>query len=259
MEKENIIFKTEGNIAIITLNRPEVLNAFNFKLFEAFLSIIAKIRDDDDIRAVVITGTGRAFCSGDDISGMGTPLGDGSFYDGLRQGHHKLIKDIRNLRKPVIAAINGFAHGMGSDLALACDFRIASKDAKLGDLRTSKAITIGSGGTYFLPRLVGLAKAIELLFTGESIDAEEAERIGLVNKVVPADRLMKEVMEFANRLAQGPTKAIGIAKAEIYRELDMDLASALEDELVEIRTPIEDQEEGRKAFFEKRAPKYTGR
>lgn len=258
MGYENIILEREGSIAVITLNRPEVLNALNFKMVEELHDAIMKVAGDDT-RAVVITGSGRAFCSGDDLRGMGPPPGDGSLPDGLRQGQHKVIKAIRSLRKPVIAAVNGFAHGAGSDLALACDFRIASEAARLGDIRTGRAITIGTGGTYLLPQVVGLAKAIELLFTGDTFDAKEAERIGLVNKVVAADKFKAEVMELANRLAQGPTKAIGIVKAEIYKELGMDLDSALENELVELETPIEDRQEGEKAFFEKRPPKYTGK
>jgi len=170
-----------------------------------------------------------------------------------------LIKALRKLRKPVIAAINGNCHGMGNDIALACDFRIASEEAKLGDLRTSHAITIATGATYQLPKVVGLAKAIELLLTGDMIDAKEAERIGLVNKTVPVYRFEAEVMELADKLAQGPTKLIGQAKGQIYRELNMDLASALEDTLIENWTVTEDGQEGLEAFLEKRPPKYTGK
>jgi 2-(1,2-epoxy-1,2-dihydrophenyl)acetyl-CoA isomerase len=258
VDYETIIFEKEGGVATITMNRPQTLNATNFRMIEEIIHAMSEVAGDDEVRAVVITGAGRGFCSGDDRKGMG-PAPGGSMIEGLRQRNHTLIRAIRNLRKPVIAAVNGNAHGMGSDIMLACDFRIASENAKLGDLRTRYAITIGSGGTYMLPRLVGLAKAIELIFTGEMIDAKEAERIGLVNKTVPADRFKAEVMELANKLAQGPTKVIGIAKAEIYRELNMDLAAALEDELMEVYTPTEDSQEGRKSFLEKRPPKYMGR
>lgn len=258
MEYENIILEREGNIAIITMNRPNVLNALNHKMIQELLDALAKLGTDDKIRAVVITGSGRAFCSGDDLKEMGPAPGSGSRSEGIRQGQQKLIKAIRGLRKPVIAAVNGFAHGAGSDLALACDFRIASEEARLGDIRTSRALTIGTGATYLMPQIVGLAKAIELLLTGDTIDAKEAERIGLVNKAVPAGQFRATVMEMASKLASGPTKIIGIAKAEIYRELHMDLASALEDELIEVWTPTQDGEEGSRSFLEKRTPRYTG-
>jgi len=258
MNYETIILEKKDYIATITLNRPQVLNAVTYKMVEEVLDAIGEVVKDDEVRALVITGAGRAFCAGDDMRGMGTPPG-GSFIEGTRRMQHMMIKAIRNLRKPVIAAVNGNAHGCGSDLMLTCDFRIASEDAQFGDLRTGRAITIADGATYLLPKLVGLAKAIELLFTGDMIDAKEAERIRLVNKTVPVDRFKAEVMELANKLAQGPTKVIGIAKAEIYREMNMDLASALEDELIELSTPTEDGQEGRKSFLEKRPPKYTGK
>ena len=258
MDYENIIFEKEGNIATITLNQPDVLNAVTYKMIEDILDAIGKLSEDDEVRTVIITGAGRGFCSGDDLRGMGTPP-DFDRKDSLRQRQQMLIKAIRKLRKPVIAAINGNCHGMGNDIALACDFRIASEEAKLGDLRTSHAITIGTGATYQMPKVVGLAKAIELLLTGDMIDAKEAERIGLVNKTVPADRFKAEVMELANKLAQGPTKLIGQAKGQIYRALGMNLASALEDELIEVFVQTEDGQEGLRAFFEKRPPKYIGK
>ena len=263
MAYECIILEKKGSIATMTLNRTQVLNALNYPMCREIIDAIDNVAGDEEVRALVITGAGRSFCSGDDLKGMGTPPREGSAY--LQQ---KVMKDIRNLRKPVIAAVNGNAHGAGSDIMLSCDFRIASEDAKLGDLRSSRALLIGTGTTYLLPALVGLAKAIELIFTGDMIDAKEAERIGLVNKTVPVDRFMGEVMALADKLAQGPTKVIGIAKAEIYRELNMSLAQALEDELTEMGTPwsgdglwltIEDTQEGRKSFHEKRKGKFTGK
>lgn len=258
MNYENIIFLKEGNIATITLNRPRVLNSFTYKMGEEILDAIGEVVKDDEIRALVITGSGRAFCAGDDLENIGEPPG-GSREEAFRRRQHMVIKSIRNLRKPVIAAVNGNAHGMGSDIALACDFRIASENAKLGDVRTSHAVGIGTGGVYLLPKLVGLTNAIDLLFTGKIIDAKEAERIGLVNKTVPANRFQTAVMELARNLANGPTRVIGVTKAKLYRELHMDLASALEDELVENTLQTEDAKEGLKAFIEKRPPKYTGK
>lgn len=276
MEYNNIMFGQEGNIATITLDRPRVLNALNAEMVGEILDALEKVSMNDDIRALIITGAGRGFCSGDDIkqgiiprptptesSSNSLPLGSPDDYgETFRLKWHMMYKTIRNLRKPVIAAVNGNAHGAGSDLMLACDFRIASEDAVLGDIRTAHALTIATGACYFMPRVVGLTKAIELLFTGELIDAREAERIGLVNKTVPADKLMEEAEKLANKLAQGPTKLIGRVKEQIYRQLHMDLASALEDgwhDTRDVQGRTEDGEEGQRAFLEKRSPKYTGR
>lgn len=258
MDYENIIFEKEGSIATITLNRTRVLNSLSYKMIGEILDAIGRLAEDDEVRAVIITGAGRGFCAGDDLRGMGDqPAFDRK--DSIRQRQQMLIKSLKKLRKPVIAAINGNCHGAGSDIALACDFRIASEEAKLGDLRSRNGISIASGATHQLPLVVGLPKAIELLLTGDMIDAKEAERIGLVNKTVPTDKFKTEVMALANKLAQGPTKLMGQAKTQIYRELSMSLASALEDELIEVFVQTEDGQEGRKAFFEKRPPKYTGK
>lgn len=264
MTYKHIIYEKEGAVATITMNRPQALNAMTFPLSDEMLHAIEEVKWDDDVRALVITGAGRAFCAGDDLKGMEVPPRVGSSDVG-----QNIVKNIRDLRKPVIAAVNGNAHGTGSDIMIACDFRIASEDAIMGDIRMNRAAFIGTGATYMLPKLVGLAKAIELIFTGDTIDAREAERIGLVNKTVPVDRFEAEVMALATKLAKGPTKAIGVAKAEIYRQLNMDLAQALQDELNEMGTPwygeglwaqeVTDFHEGIASFLEKRKPKYTGK
>lgn len=277
MEYENIIFEQEGSVATLTLNRPKVLNALNAPMVGEILDALDEVSVDDDIRALVITGAGRAFCSGDDLRASGIrraenqtrtseensdDLASYNMGETFRYKWHVMYKTIRNLRKPVIAAVNGNAHGAGSDLMLACDFRIASEDAILGDIRMAHAIPIGTGACYLMPRVVGLTKAIELLFTGKLIDAQEAERIGLVNKTVPVDRFKEEVAELANSLAQGPTKLIGRVKEQIYRQAGMDFAAALEDgwhEARDILNRTEDGTEGMLAFLEKRPPKYTGR
>ena len=258
-----IIYEKEGAVATITLNRPQALNAMTFPLSYEVLQAIEEVKWDEDVRALVITGAGRGFCSGDDLYDMEVPP-----HVGASMAGQDIVKNIRDLRKPVIAAVNGNAHGTGSDIMIACDFRIASEEAMLGDLRMSRSLFIGTGTTYMLPQLVGLAKAIELIFTGDTIDAREAERIGLVNKTVPVDRFKAEVMALSSKLAQGPTKAIGVAKAEIYRQLNMDLAQALQDELDEMGTPwygeslwtqIGDFHEGIMSFREKRKPKFDGK
>jgi 2-(1,2-epoxy-1,2-dihydrophenyl)acetyl-CoA isomerase len=277
---EHIIFELQGNVATLTLNRPRVLNAMNAPTVDEILDALDEVSVNDDIRALVITGAGRAFCSGDDLKGSGIKRAQNrphtsdensddemavygySTGEAFRYKWHTMFRTIRNLRTPVIAAINGNAHGAGSDLMLACDFRLASEDAIFGDLRTANALALGTGAAYLMPQVVGMTKAIELLFTGKKIDAQEAERIGLVNKTVPADRFKDEVAELANSLAQGPTKLIGRVKEQIYRQANMDFAAALEDgwhDARDIEGRTEDGKEGMLAFLERRPPKYTGR
>lgn len=259
MEYESIIFERDGGIAIITLNRPQAVNALTYRLIEEFLDALARIAEDETVRAVVITGAGRGFCSGDSLTGMEPVTMD------LPPGRHpmqerqqRLIKTLRGLPKPVIAMINGHCYGAGSDIALASDFRIAGESARLGDIRTSRAITLSTGAPYLLPQIVGVAKAVELLFTGDTMDAREAERIGLVNKTVPDAELRAATMQLANRLAQGPTKAIGIAKTLIYGEQHMNLEQALDHQYAYRWMTVRDGEEGRKSFIEKRQPHFTG-
>ncbi|MBI3953176.1 MAG: enoyl-CoA hydratase/isomerase family protein [Chloroflexi bacterium] len=258
-EYSSIRFDRDGPVGVITLNRPRSLNAMTDDLIEELLDALKRC-EADEVRAVVITGTGRAFCAGDDLKGMGPrPSQLRRGYHWLQVTHQDWIKAVRDLRKPVLAAINGNCHGAGSDLALACDFRVAAETALLGDIRLSHAILIGSGATYFMPRLVGLGRALELLLTGKTISAREAERIGLVNRVVPDASLMSEVLAWAHELARGPTRAMGVTKIEIYRELDMTLAEALEDERHFLTNEtVLDAAVAREAFLQKRKPEFKG-
>jgi len=249
-----IIVEKEDGVAKITLNRPEVLNALDGEIINELKTAIKDVGKDKGLRAVVITGAGRGFCSGVDLAPSA------SVVEGLTE-IHEIIKGITNMEKPVIALINGTAVGGGLDLAMACDIRIASEKAKLSEIFVKRGLLPDMGGTYFLPRLVGLGKAKELIFTGEIIDAKEAERIGLVNKVVPHEELNSTGMELARKLAKGPTLAIGKAKIAINRAMELNLDSALKD-AIEAGSFIfgtEDALEGVMAFVEKREPKFKGK
>jgi len=208
------------------------------------------ISEDETVGAVIITGAGRGFCSGADLGAVI-----------VLSTIHEIIKKIATMEKPVIALVNGVAAGAGCDLTMACDLRIASDKAKLSEIFVKRGLFPDCGGTYFLPRLVGLSKAKELIFTGEMIDAKEAGRIGLVDKVVPADELESTGMELARRLAKGPTLAIGKAKVAINRAIESNLDSALKDALEAMNFILgtEDAMEGIAAFMEKREPKFKGK
>lgn len=243
------IEKIDG-VAKITLNRPEVLNALDGEIANELKSAIEDVSEDEAVRAVIITGEGRGFCSGADL-GVGVVL----------PTIHEIIKMIVTMEKPVIALVNGSATGAGCDLAMACDIRIASDKAKLSEIFVKRGLLPDCGGTYFLPQLVGLGKAKELIFTGEMIDAKEAERIGLVNKVVLANELESTGMELARKLAKGPTLAIGKAKVAINRAIESNLDSALKyaHEAMNFILGTEDAMEGIMAFIEKREPKFKGK
>ncbi|MDF2957989.1 MAG: Enoyl-CoA hydratase/carnithine racemase [Candidatus Alkanophagales archaeon MCA70_species_1] len=257
-----LLEKDAEGVATITLNRPEALNAFNMKMFEELAAAVSDVRSDRDVKVVIITGAGRAFSSGIDITMLEEfkTMGLAEIRDFIRRAQGTL-NALEDMEKPVIAAINGYALGLGCDLTLACDIRIASEDARFGEFYVRVGLVPDMGGTQRLPRIVGVGKAKELIFTGEMIDAKEAERIGLVNKVVPKDKLMDETRAFALRLAKGPTVAIGLAKIAINKGLGTDIKTGLEYEVhaQSICIQTEDVEEGIKAFLERREPKFKGR
>jgi len=270
MEYETILYEKEGKVATITLNRPETLNAWNMTMGEEVYAALDEVRKDDDVRVLIMTGADRGFSSGADLSAAGGVGGGppgitegmvGSTMKG-RRGVWDVAMAIPNLPKPVIAAVNGVAAGAGFSVALACDIRIASDKARFSQIFVKRGLIPDSGATYFLPRIVGLSKACELAFTGDIIDAAEAERIGLVSQVVPHDELMKVTRELAEKIASGPPITIQLAKMALLRG---SVATSLEEQVdrenyvQQMCFATEDFIEGVKAFIEKREPIFKGK
>jgi len=259
--KNDILLKEEkNNIVILTLNRPEVMNSFNFDLLIALKDQIESLRFRNDVRVIIITGAGdKAFCSGADLKERATmaPAQVKEFIFTIRN----LFTSIEFLNKPVIAAVNGTALGGGTELALASDIRIASKNATMGLTETRLAIIPGAGGTQRLPRLVGRGKAKELIFTGRRVGAEEALQIGLVNKICEPADLMKESFIMAEMICEAGPVAIEQAKYAINFGLEADLHTglAIESNAYWVTIPTEDRVEGLAAFREKRKPVYKGK
>lgn len=248
-------------VATITLNRPERLNALTFEVYRELTDTFAQLRTETDVRAVVITGAGRAFCSGGDVHDIIGELFSRDM-EGLLEFTRmtcELIANMRALRKPVIASLNGTTAGAGACIALAADIRLASEDAQIAFLFVKVGLSgADMGAAYLLPRVVGLAKATELLYTGDFISAAEAERIGLYNRVVPVDQLAEATKEFAERLASGPAFALGKTKEMLDREAHMNLEAALECEAQAQAVCMQhpDYREAYEAFVAKRAPKF---
>jgi 2-(1,2-epoxy-1,2-dihydrophenyl)acetyl-CoA isomerase len=259
---EAIQFTVDAQAAWITLNRPDARNAINDQMREELFTALGECRSNPAIRAVVLTGAGKGFCTGADLSrGGGGPVGPGAAREMMKTRSQRLIRMLWELEKPVLAAVNGVAAGVGSHLAFACDLVIAAAEARFIEVFVRRGLALDGGGAYLLPRLIGLAKAKELVFFGDDLPADEALRIGLVNKVVPGDQLAATAREWATRLAQGPTFALGMSKRLLNRSLEVDLETSLEDEAfaVSLVTQSEDTKEGMRAFVERRTPVFTGR
>lgn len=257
---KNILLEEKEGVAVLTLNNPENRNPLTEETKKEMISALGEVERTDKIRALIITGRGAAFCAGGDTKKIGGELTAEDVSQVMRKSQ-QLLRKLLNLEKPVIAAVNGDAFGMGCNLALAADFAIASKQARFCEVFIRLGLTPDFGALYFLPRLVGLWKSKELAYLGRVISTEEAERIGLIYKVVPHDELEKEAMELASRLAKMPTKAIGRAKRVLNRAFDMTLAEVLTEE-IKAQTYLlqtEDHREGMRALIEKREPKFQGK
>lgn len=258
---KSFLYEFQDGVATITLNRPDRLNALTFDVYRELTDLFAKLAREDDVRVVVITGAGRAFCSGGDVHEIIGELFKRDM-EGLLEFTRltcDLVQNIRALPKPVIASLNGTTAGAGACIALASDIRVASTDAKIAFLFVKVGLSgADMGAAYLLPRFVGFAKATELLFTGEFIAAEEAQRIGLYNQVVPRDELRKATSDYAKHLAQGPAFAIAKTKEMLNRELTMNLEAALESEAQAQAICMQhpDYREAYEAFVEKRVPKF---
>jgi len=257
---QTLIYEKKENIGVLTINRPQRMNAISNELTSELKKFLDEIENDDELRVLVITGAGdKAFVAGADIN----ELVDRDALIGRRVSRQRqeIFSRIENLQVPAIAAINGYALGGGLELALACSIRVCSDKAQFGAPEVKLGIIPGDGGTQRLPRLVGLGRAMEMILTGDFIDAEEAYRIGLVNKIVPHEQLMEKAMELAKKIASRPPLAVRYAKETVNRSLEGSTVSgfALESFLHALSCTTEDKKEGVSAFLEKRKGKFKGR
>lgn len=261
MSYEHLLIDREDNVAVLTINRPEKYNALNDEVVEEISAAMDELAADEEVRAIVITGAGdKAFISGADIGMLRDLQKSGDAVANSRRGQAMTLK-VENLPKPVIAAVNGYALGGGLELAMACDIRLASENARLGQPEIGLGVSPGYGGTQRLPRLVGKGMAKLLIFTGDMIDAQEALRIGLVQRVVPQAELLTEAKALAGKLAAKSPLTLAACKEAINRGLEVDLERGLTIESLEfgVLRSTEDYEEGTSAFLEKRKPLFKGR
>ncbi|HSO74164.1 MAG TPA: enoyl-CoA hydratase-related protein [Blastocatellia bacterium] len=266
MDFREIIYSKEDRVATSTLNRPAKLNAYSEVMVHELIAALSDARDDDGVRAVIITGSGRGFCSGGDIS---RDFQYPARYRGhrmealleMRENMHQLVTLLRRFDKPTIAAVNGAAVAGGLTLALCCDFRIAAESAKLGDTSLKFALVPDEGGAYLFPKYMGLENALRMSLFSEVYPAAQAKELGLVTEVVPDEEMLLLARRWAERLADGPPIAIRMTKRMMYKQQTMDLENALEDAALAIMVTnyCDDVKEGTAAFHEKRKPNFKGR
>ncbi|MFG3291805.1 enoyl-CoA hydratase/isomerase family protein [Streptomyces sp. NPDC048179] len=258
-----VLHATDNRVAHITLNRPESLNAITPDQRERIIQLLAEASADPETGAVVITGTGRGFCAGADLRGGAgaTERVPGDVARTLRLGAQRLVAAVLDCEKPVIAAVNGTAAGLGAHLALACDLVLAAESTRFIEVFVRRALVPDGGGAYLLPRLIGPHRAKELMFFGDALSAPDAERLGLVNRVVPDGELTKTARAWAERLATGPTRTLALTKQLVNSSLEADRSTSFAAEAAaqEINMTTRDAQEGLRAFVERRSPDFRGR
>ncbi|MEY9962949.1 2-(1,2-epoxy-1,2-dihydrophenyl)acetyl-CoA isomerase [Streptacidiphilus sp. MAP12-16] len=260
-----VLHAAEGGILWLTLNRPEALNAVTAEMRERLIDLLQDASADPEVRAVVLTGSGRGFCSGADLRASGGsgpgPRVSGDVARLLERGVQRLVGAVLDCEKPVLAVVNGTAAGVGVHLALACDLVLAADGASFVEAFVRRGLVPDGGGAYLLARLVGPQRAKELMFFGDALPAADAERLGLVNRVVPAAELEKTAREWAERLAAGPTRALALTKRLVNMSLETNRAAAFAAEATaqEVNMTTADAPEGVRAFVERRPPRFTGR
>jgi enoyl-CoA hydratase/carnithine racemase len=259
---EELLFTKTNHIATITLNRPDKLNTFHDGMLADWAAALQECQADDTVQVVVLTATGRVFCAGGDLSTMGRQEGNPALYIGdyLRNHVHPVARAVYALQKPYLCALNGTATGAGLDMALMTDIRYAARSARFAESYIKVGLVAGDGGAFLLPRLVGLTKALELLWTGDFISAEEAERIGLISRVCDDDTVLEAIYAFAERLVSGPSVAIRLMKQVVYQSLRLDFLAALDAVTgpMGVAYNTADHREGVAAFLAKRPPHFTG-
>lgn len=260
MEYKFLKYSLDGGVATITLNRPEVYNALNDEITFELQDALKAVAKDEKVRAVILTGEGKAFCSGQDLKSSASQK-NRSFLDSLHKRYNPIIRAMRSLPKPIVCRLNGVAAGAGCSIALACDIIVAAEEATLIEVFVNIGLVPDSGSSWFLPRLVGTAKAFELCAMGNKVKASEALQLGLVNKVVGLESLDNAVMEYASYFASAPTKAIGLIKKMLQKSATSSLDEMLDYEAYcqEIAGRSDDHKEGVTAFTEKRKPNFKGK
>ena len=259
----DIIIEQKDNVGIVTLNRPDQMNALNIGIVKELTTYFFEAEQDDSIRSIILTGSGKAFSTGADLAG-GAAREDVQTPIGMKLSTHlyfRVFYYMNTIEKPIVTAVNGTAAGAGVNLAFGGDLIVAAEGVKFIEVFSRRGMFPDAGGCYILPRLVGLPKARELMFFGDNLLAEDALDIGLVNKVVPKEQLMDAAMEYAERLAKGPTRALGMMKKMLNRSFEMNIQEAMEYEAAYqgLLVSTEDVQEGVMSFFEKRPPQFKGK
>ncbi len=263
MEGKDLVLEKDGHVAILTLNRPDKMNALSAEMREYFPRALQEVQEDDSVRALIITGAGRGFCSGADVA-VQAARAAGQVVETSRQTLLQLVGSIilgfEKVNKPIIAAVNGIAAGVGLTMTLACDIRLASANARFAAIWVKRGLIADGGATLLLPLVVGMEKALELCFTGDILDAREAERIRLVSRVLPPEELMSRAKELAQKIASGPPISVELVKRVMWEKIRNQLREQLlfESYAQNVCRGTQDQKEAVKAFMEKREPQFKG-